>query len=167
VNSKQIVSIVAAIALGLIIVYPAVATGTVTVYMKSTNVEKADHVYAVVKEVWAHQAGLSDVDGWKLISNQSQTVDLVNLQSSTATLGKGSLTLASYDGIRLNIVNVTWVYNNTSTNLQVEFSQMQVNVDFAVKAGGNSTITLVISGQEEELQGSNVFVGTLTASSNS
>jgi hypothetical protein len=167
VNSKQIVSVVAAVALVLIIVYPAVSTGTVTVYMKSANLENADHVYVVVKEIWAHQAGQSDVEGWKLIANQSQALDLVNLRDSAATLGKGDLSLASYDGIRLNVVNVTWVYNKTATNLQVEFSPLQVTVDFVVKSGGTSSVTLVISGHKEELQGSNLFAATMTATTGS
>lgn len=166
-NSKQIVSVVAAVALVLIIVYPAISTGTVTVYLKSTNLENADHVYVLVKEVWAHQAGQSDVEGWKLITNQSQTLDLVNLRDSAATLGKGELSLASYDGIRLNVLNVTWVYNKTSTNLQVEFSPLQVTVDFVVKAGGASSVTLVISGHKEELQGSSLLAATLTATASS
>ena len=166
-NSKQIVSIVAVIALALIIVYPAVSTGTVTVYLKSMKFGNADHVNVVVKEIWAHQAGQSDAEGWKLITNQSQSLDLVNLQTSTATLGKGDLSLASYDGIRLNIVNVTWVFNKTSTSLQVKFSPLQVNADFVVNVGSASSITLVISGQKESAQGSNLFAATLTANTNS
>lgn len=166
-NSKQIVSIVAAIALVLIIVYPAVSTGTVTVYLKSMKLENADHVYVVVKEIWAHQAGQSDAQGWKLMTNQSESLDLVNLQTSTATLGKGDLSLASYDGVRLNIVNVTWVYNKTSTNLQVEFSPLQANIDFAVNVGSASSITLVIGGHKEAAQSSNLFAATLTANATS
>lgn len=166
-NSKQVVSVVGAIALVLIIVYPAVSTGTVTVYLKSMKFENADHVYFVVKEVWAHQSGQSDLEGWKLIANQSHALDLVNLQDQTATLGKGDLSLASYDGIRLNVVNVTWVYNKTASNLQVESPPLQANIDFVVRVGGGSSITLVISGHKDQLEGSSSLAATLTATSNS
>ncbi len=90
VNSKQIVAAVSAFVLLVILVYPALSTGTVSIILRSTNIENADHVYVSVGEVWVHRLGQSSSDGWELVSNQSQTVDLVSCGELGRDIRKGA-----------------------------------------------------------------------------
>jgi len=163
VNSKQIVAAISVVALLVILVYPALAAGAVTVQIRSSKMEKADHVFVTIGDVWVHRSEQSGSEGWQLISNQSQTVDLVTLENTTTLFVKGQISLGDYDTVRMEISNITWVFNKTTTNLEVESSQIQSNLDFTVQAGRETIITLVLTGQQQEIRGTNFFVPTLTA----
>lgn len=162
-NSKQIVAAISVVALLVILVYPALAAGAVTVQIRSSKMEKADHVFVTIGDVWVHRSEQSGSEGWQLISNQSQTVDLVTLENTTTLFVKGQISLGDYDTVRMEISNITWVFNKTTTNLEVESSQIQSNLDFTVQAGRETIITLVLTGQQQEIRGTNFFVPTLTA----
>jgi len=133
------------------------------VQIRSSKMEKADHVFVTIGGVWVHRSGQSGSEGWQLISNQSQTVDLVTLENTTTLFGKGQISLGDYDTVRMEISNITWVFNKTTTNLEVKSSQIQSNLDFTVQAGRETIITLVLAGQQQEIRGTNFLVPTLTA----
>ena len=162
-NSKQIVAAISVVALLVILVYPALSAGAVGVQIRSSKMEKADHVFVTIGGVWVHRSGQSGSEGWQLISNQSQTVDLVTLENTTTLFGKGQISLGDYDTVRMEISNITWVFNKTTTNLEVKSSQIQSNLDFTVQAGRETIITLVLAGQQQEIRGTNFLVPTLTA----
>lgn len=162
-NSKQIVAAVSAVALLVILVYPALVSGTATVQIRSEKIDKADHVYITIGNVWAHRSGQSGSEGWQLIYNQSRTVDLISLENTSMLFGKGQISLGDYDTVRMGIFNVTWVFNGTTKGLEVESSQIQSNLDFTVQAGREAIITIVLTGHQEEIRGTNFFVPTLTA----
>jgi len=162
-NSKQVVAAISAVVLLVILVYPALSTGTVSLQVHSAKVETADHVYVTFTRIWAHQKGQAGSDAWKLVSNQSQTVDLVSLENSTKFLAKGQVALSNYDSIRLEVSNVTWVFNKTTTNLPTEASQLSTNLDFTVMAGKESSITIVVSGRQEVVGGTKLFAANLNA----
>ena len=164
VNSKQIVAAVSAILLVVVLVYPALSTGTVSVMLKSTNIENADHVYLSIGEVWVHRLGQSSSAGWELVSNQSQTVDLVSAKNSAVTFAKGQVPVGGYDEIEMTISNVTWVFNKTTTNLSVQIPQLQTSLDFTAQAGRDSVVSVVLTGQSEMLGGgADFFIPSITA----
>lgn len=162
-NSKQIIAAIGIVALLIIVVYPALTTSTVTVIVESNKIDKADHVYVTVDSVWAHRTGQASEVGWELVINQTKTIDLVSLANSPTTLGKGQVTVAEYDAVRIEISNVTWVFNKTTTDLTVQSPELPTNLDFTVKAGQETMITLVLSGQEEVVTGTELFTPTLNA----
>lgn len=146
-----------------VVVYPAVSTGPISITVGSMKAENADHVFVTIDDVWAHRVGQVDPQGWDLVVNQSQTVDLTALVGSSVALGKGTLSVAKYDVIRLDVSNVTWVYNKTSTQLQVESSQMPANVQFTIVSGKETVVALVLTGHEETIGGTNFFASQLNA----
>jgi hypothetical protein len=163
VNSKQIVATISAVILVVILVYPALATGTISIVLSSAKIQQADHVYATVENLWVHHAGQPGSNGWELLSNQSQTVDLVGLQANGMRFVKGQVSVGSYDSVRMNISNVTWVYNNTTSKLTIELSQLQTKLEFTAQAGKESTITLIFTAKQEQIAGTTVFVSNLNA----
>ena len=162
-NSKQIVAVIGICALLAIVVYPALSTGNVSIVIRSSRAEKTDHIYLTISNVRAHRVGQISSQGWDLISNQSQTIDLMSLTDSSTTLAKGQLPVAKYDMVTVDLSNVTWVYNKTSTRLQVDSSGTPAKVEFAVLAGKESAITLVLTGRPEDLQGAKFFRPQLNA----
>ncbi len=163
VNSKQIVAAVSAVALVIILVYPAISTGTVSVVLRSTNIENADHVFVLVGDIWVHRVGQADTEGWELVSNQSQTVDLVSLKNSAVTFVKGQVPVGGYDGIKIAISDVTWVFNNSTTKLSVQVPQLQTNLGFTAQAARESTISVVLTGQSQIVGGAKFFVPNMSA----
>ena len=163
VNSKQVVAAVSAVSLVVILVYPALSTGTVSIILGSTSITNADHVYVLVGDVWVHRVGQSSSDGWRLVSNQSQTVDLVSLKDSTLAFAKGQVPVGRYDEIRMAISNVTWVLDQTTTRLSVQIPQLQANLEFKAQAGRGSTISVVLTGQSETMSDTRFFVPNMTA----
>jgi hypothetical protein len=163
VDSKQIVAAVSVVILIVILVYPAVSTGNVTVLLRSAKIDQADHVYVTVSSVWAHRQGQPVSNAWQLVSNMTETVDLVSLENTTLTSAKQLVPVGGYDSVRIDISNVTWVFNKTTTRLSVQSSQVETNLDFTAQAGQDATITLVLSGHMEEISGTQLFVSKLSA----
>jgi glucokinase len=98
-----------------------------------------------------------------LIVNQTQTLDLVSLQSTTFPFGKGQVSLGNYDGVRMDISNVTWVFNKTSTKLQLQLSEVDLTVDFTVQTGKQLPVTVTLSGHQEDISGVKYFVTSANA----
>jgi len=163
VNSKQIVAVVSAIVLIVILVYPAVALGTVSVSLSSAKISKADHIYITINRVWAHPTSQATGAGWVLVSNQTASADLVSLQNSSRFLGTGQISSGDYDGIRLEVSNVTWVFNKTTTILGIASPDIDGTISFTVGAAKPTTIVITIYPQEELIANSQYFVGTVNA----
>ena len=161
-NSKQIVAAIGVVALIVILAYPALSNGSVTIVAQSVRIGNADHVYVTVNSILAHEKGQS-ISDWKLVTNQSQSIDLIALATSTRVLATGHLPAASYDAMRISISNVTWVFNKTTTTLPVTISDLDANLDFTMGAGGALSITLTISGHPETVGPSKFFVASLNA----
>ena len=162
-NSKQVVAAASAVVLLIILVYPAISTGTVSVVVHSTAIDRADHVYVTVSGIYVHQRGQTSTAGWKLISNQSQRIDLLSLQNSTKSLATGQASVGSYDSIRVELSNVTWVFNKTATELSTTSSQLNANVEFTLTAGRESSITLILGGHQEVIGATKFFAPNLNA----
>ncbi|HYV99825.1 MAG TPA: DUF4382 domain-containing protein [Candidatus Acidoferrum sp.] len=162
-NLKQVIAAIGVIVLLVIVVYPALATGTIAVSIKAGKISLADHVYVTLTDVSGHRAGQSGDQGWELIANQSRTVDLVTMGNSPSILGTGQIPASSYDMIRIDIANVTWVYGKNSTTLQLQSSLVSANLNFTVQAEKNVGVELTLSGQSLNVVGTQYFSPTLTA----
>ncbi len=163
-NSKQVVAAISVVILLIILIYPAISTSQVSVILRSTRIEGADHVYVTVNGIWAHKKGQANSTiGWTLVSNQSQTIDLVSLVNASRSLGSGQVPVASYDVIRLDVSNVTWVFNKTTSQLTTTTPQLDANLEFTATAGKESSIVLVLGGQQQVVGTAKVFAATLKA----
>ena len=162
-NSKQVVAAISAIVLVIILVYPAVSVGTVSVLLASTRIKKADHVYITIDSIWAHPKGQATGGAWVLISNQSLSTDLVSLENSSRFLASGQISSGNYDSIRIDVSNVTWVFNKTRTTVGVASPDIDGSVDFSVGAARTASILVTLSSQEELIASSEYFTGTMNA----
>jgi hypothetical protein len=164
VNSKQIVAAVSAVVLVVILAYPALSTGTVSILLRSPKTQGADHIYALVGDVWVHRLGQPSSEGWEPVFNQTQTVDLISLDNTTMAFAKQQIPVGGYDGIRMEVSNVTWVFSNrTTSRLSVESPQIQTKLMFTAQAGREVTITMVLSGQMKDVTGTKFFASNLNA----
>lgn len=166
-NSKQVVAAISALVVAAILVYPTLSVGTVSVSLASAKLNKADHVYVTIDRVWAHPTGQASGSGWVILSNQTVSADLVSVQNSTTSLGSGQISSGDYDGIRIEVTNVTWVYNKTKTNLGIVSPQIDGTIDFTVGAARQTTIVITLSPQEELIANSEYFTATLSATTTS
>ena len=162
-NSKQVLAGVSAIVLVAMLVYPAISVGVVSVSLASARIRKADHVYVTIDSVWAHPKGQATGAALVLISNQSLRADLVSLQNSTKFLGSGQISSGDYDSIRMEISNVTWIYNKTTTTLGVASPEIDGTLDFTVGSTTTTTILITLSSQEQLIANSEYFTGTMNA----
>ena len=162
-NSKQVVAAISAVVLIIILVYPAVAVGTISVSLTSARISKADHVYVTIARIWAHPKSQPAGSGWILVSNQSVSADLVSFQNTTKFLGSGQISAGDYDTIRIDISNVTWVFNKTTTNLGIASPEMDGTITFTVGTARTTAILVTVSPQEELIANSEYFAGNLNA----
>ncbi len=162
-NSKQVVAAASAVILIILLAYPALSTGTVTVRLSAEKIANADHVFVTVGNVWIHHSGYSQSDGWEVVTNETQTVDLVNLTNTPLSFSSGQLPVGGYDTVRMQLTNVTWVYNKTTTKLSVQSTQLQTSLQFTLQSGRGTSILMMISGHQEQIQGSEVFVCSIYA----
>jgi len=163
VNSKQVVAAFSAVVLIIILVYPAVSEGTLSVSLASAKISKADHVYVTIDRVWAHPTSQAAGSGWVMVSNQTVSADLVSLQNSTEFLGSGQIASGSYDSIRIEVSNVTWVFNKTTINLGIASPEIAGTIDFTIGAARPTTILVTVSAAKELIANSEYFTGTLNA----
>ena len=162
-NSKQIVAALSVILLLVILIYPAVSTGNISVTIRGLKVDNAEHVYVTVAGVWVHERDESNATGWKTVSNQSQTFDLISLENLTRPLATSEISVARYDFVRLSLSNVTWVFNKTSTSLPTTSPNLDANLEFTLAAGRGLTINVLLGGQQEVIGASKFFQPTMTA----
>lgn len=142
-NSKQVVAALSVVLLLVILIYPAVSTGNISVIIGGIKIDKADHVYVTVGGLWVHERGQSNATGWKLVSNQSQTVDLISLENLTKPLATSQISVARYDSFRVSLSNVTWVFNKTATSLLTASSNLDATLEFTLVAGRALTINIL------------------------
>ncbi|HUO42581.1 MAG TPA: DUF4382 domain-containing protein [Methylomirabilota bacterium] len=161
-NSKQVVAAISLVLLLVILIYPALASGSLSISLKSTSIPQADHVFITIKDVWAHRAGQSQGQGWELVYNKTQILDLISLVTSPNMI-KGNAPVAAYDTLRVDVTNVTWVFNKTSTNLQLESEQLTSSISFSVTSSQDVPLIIVIVGRSETLEGQRFFAATLNA----
>ena len=159
-NSKQVVAAVSAVILLIILIYPALSSGSLSISLKSTTIPDADHVYLTINDLWAHRAGQSQSQGWELVFNSTKTVDLVSLVNSPDVI-RGVAPTGTYDALRLDVSNVTWVYNGTTSDLQLESTQLNTRIDFTAKASQDLPLIMVVNARSEILQGQRFFTATL------
>jgi hypothetical protein len=163
-NSKQIVAAVSAVILVIILVYPALSTGTVSVSLGSKPVANADHVYVTVDGVWVHEKGQSSTAGWKSVFNQSQVVDLISPTNTTKALATSQLPVADYDAVRLVMSNVTWVFNKNTTQLAPASRNVDANIEFTLAAGKSVAITILLGGSQQTVGPTKFFATVMTVS---
>jgi len=163
VNSKQVVAAVSAVILVVILVYPAVSMGTVAVSLSSAAISKADHVYVTIDSVWVHPKGQASGGGWKVVSNQSVNMDLVSLENSTKLLGTGQVPSGDYDSVRIEVSNVTWVFNKTTTALGIASPEVDGTLDFTVGAGKGTNVLITLSSQQQLIANSEYYTATMSA----
>ena len=162
-NSKQVVAAVSAVVLIIILVYPSVSIGTVSVSLASAKIANAVHVYVTINSVWAHPAGQATGAAWVLISNQTVSADLISLENSTKLLGSGQISSGSYDSIRIQVSNVTWVFNKTTTALGIASPEIDGAVTFTVGAATPTAILITLNSQKQLIANSEYFTGTINA----
>ncbi len=163
-NSKQVVAAISVAILLVILIYPAISTSQISVSLRSTRIERADHVYLTVNGIWAHKKGQANSTiGWTLVSNQSHTIDLVSIVNASTSLGSGQVPVASYDVIRLDVSNVTWVFNKTTSQLTTSTPQLDARLEFTATAGKGSSIMLVLDGQQQVVGTAKIFAATINA----
>ena len=156
-NSKQVVAAVSVVVLLIILVYPALLTGTISVAIGSMKIDQADHVYVIINGIWIHEKGQSNATGWKSVYNQTQVLDLVSLENSTNPLATSKLSVGSYDSVRVVVSNVTWVFNQTTTKLLMSSPNLDSSIEFTVAAGKNLSITILLGGHPETAGGLKYF----------
>jgi len=159
-NSKQIVAAISTILLLVILIYPALASGTLSFSLESKTIPKADHVIITITGIWAHRQGQSPNQGWELVVNSTKSIDLMSLVTSPDVV-KGNAPVATYDNLRIDVSNVTWVFNGTSSNPQLESDQLTSNILFTVRSSQNLPLIIVIIGRSDILQGQRFFAATL------
>jgi hypothetical protein len=163
VNSKQIVAGLSVIILLVILTYPALSSGAISVDIRAAKIDNADHVYVTVKAVWVHERGQSNVTGWKSVFNGSQMVDLVSLGNLAKPLATSQVSVARFDAVRLGISNVTWVFNKTSTTLLIASPNIDSALDFTLVATKGVNLTILLGGRQELIGASHFFQATMTA----
>jgi len=156
-NSKQVVAAVSVVVLLIILVYPALLTGTISVAIGSMKIDQADHVYVIINGIWVHEKGQSNATGWKSVYNQTQVLDLVSLENSTNPLATSKLSVGSYDSVRVVVSNVTWVFNQTTTKLLTASPNLDSSIEFTVATDKNLSITILLGGHQETTGGSKYF----------
>jgi len=161
-NSKQVVAGISVVMLLVILIYPALSSGSLSISLESKSIPKADHVIITITGIWAHREGQIQSQGWELVFNSTKSVDLMSLVTSPDVI-KGNAPTATYDTLRVDVSNVTWVFNGTSNNLQLESEQLTSSIEFTVRSSQDLPLILVIVGRSEILQGQRFFAATLNA----
>jgi hypothetical protein len=161
-NSKQVVAAISVVMLLVILIFPALSSGSLSISLESKSIPEADHVIITITGIWAHRAGQIKSQGWELVFNSTKSVDLMSLVASPDVI-KGKAPAAAYDTLRVDVSNVTWVFNGTSSYLQLESDQLTSSIDFTVRSSQELPLIIVIVGRSEILQGQRFFAATLNA----
>ncbi len=90
-------------------------------------------------------------------------MDLVSLENSTNLLGTGQVASGDFDSIRIEVSNVTWVFNKTTTPLGIASPEIDGTLDFTVGAGKGTNVLITLTSQQELIANSEYYTATLSA----
>ncbi len=162
-NPRRIVAVILLIVVATMIVYPALSKGTVSVRLTEKTTASADHLYITISEVEVHDEGLDNSTGWHTISNSTRTLDLMNSQSVTDYVAKGTLPSGWYDMISIHIVSASIVTGSNKTSLALPSDQFAANVSLLVKTLSESTINVQFTFDPAEMKQTGVLSMRLEA----
>lgn len=113
------------------------SSGTMKVYAQDAPLLNVSAVYMTFTNVSVH----GNQTGWQNFSTGAETVNILGVTSSNATLLKGvSLTAQKYTVIRLYISRVTVDVNGVNVTFHLSAPFAFINHPFNVSAGGTTSI---------------------------
>lgn len=98
-----------------------------------------------------------------MVSNQSVSIDLISVENSTQLLGAGQVPSGDYDSIRIEVSNVTWVFNKTTTPLGIASPEIDGTLDFTIGAGKSTNVLITLNSQQQLIANSEYYTATMIA----
>jgi hypothetical protein len=150
-NPKRILAVILLIVVAIMIIYPPLSKGTVSVRLSEKALGPADHLYVTVSQIKIHDAGVDNQTGWHTISNNTVTLDLMNSQSMTDFVAKGTLASGWYDMVSIRIDSASLVSGSNKTSLGLPSDQFNANVSLLIKTLSASTLTVQVTFNTAEM----------------
>jgi hypothetical protein len=139
---KQMLATVGIVVVLFVMLYPTIVTGMLTIQLNAQLDGEFDHVYLTLREVSVHKAGTSEIEGWIIISNTTQTLSIVTMQNLTNIIAQNRLRIGEYDKIRVRFTNASTPVNNTELKLEIELQEYTIPIEFLCRAYQETRILL-------------------------
>ncbi len=162
-NYKPVAAVVAIVILEAIILLPPLASGSLAVTVAGDAPPETQHFLVTVTEIWVHRTGTDDFAGWTKLTNQSRTYDLAFLKNHTTPLSTTILGVGRFDKFRVRINNATVTINGTTKVLELQSSEMVVQLPLNVGLSQQTHAVITIIGRITKEGTRSIFMGSLNA----
>ena len=96
--------------------------------------------------------------GWKILTNQSKTFDLIAIKGVSAMLGSINLDVGKYTQIRLYLTNATVTINGVKQSLKIPSGVLKLVHPFTIKGGDTLTLTLDFDAEKSVHQAGTQYI---------
>jgi hypothetical protein len=96
--------------------------------------------------------------GWKILTNQSKTFDLIAIKGVSAMLGSINLDVGKYTQIRLYLTNATVTINGVKQSLKIPSGVLKLVHPFTIKDGDTLTLTLDFDAEKSVHQAGTQYI---------
>jgi len=166
VNLRRIVAAILLIIVAVMIIYPPLSTGTVSIQFTSKGLGSASHLYVTISLIELHEAGVDNSTGWNRVSNMTITLDLMDSKSLVDSLAKGTIHTGHYDTISITVDSAALVIGSNETTLALSTERYVTNVPLIVKTQSMSAVTVEFNFDIAEMVHTNTLSLMLKAFSN-
>jgi len=153
-TAKRIVAVFLTCVILFLLVYPSIGSGNLLLKVRNTPVQTestVERVYVTYKLVMAHPSNTANDSGWRVLANETRTLELVALTNATELFVQSRLNAGKYNMIKIQITNASAVVNGTEVKLEVPPKDVMIIVEFTLRIDRETTILLDFQINYEEI----------------
>lgn len=125
--------------------------GVLVVNITDSPFSDASNLFVTISDIEAHKSG----GDWFVVESGSKTFDLKTLVGVQQLLGSTALQPGHYTMLRLDVTSSTIVINGKSSPVKIPSSRIELNREFDIVAGKNTTLLLDFDGDKSVKQTGN------------
>lgn len=137
-------------ALSLLLVGCAEEYGTLALSLTDAPLENVEALEVTITDIAVHTAGgqmaetntTAPLAGWNVISEETQTFDLIEIKDTTVPLGTSDLPIGKYTQVRLTVESATATIDGEEYDVNVPSGVIKLNHPFDILAGVTTSLTL-------------------------
>jgi hypothetical protein len=156
-NSRRIIAAVLLVIIVIMIIYPSLSVGSVSVRFDSKGTGSAEHLYVTLSMIRFHDSDFDNQTGWTDALNKTVTLDLIDQTSLAASSVKIMVRSGHYDKVSIHVDSASLVLGSNKTDLALSSDRYVAQVPLLLKFAEGAQITLKLGYNISAIQATGIF----------
>jgi len=156
-NSRRIIAAVLLVIIVIMIIYPSLSVGTVSVRFDSKGTGSAEHLYITLSMIQFHEAAFDNQTGWTDALNKTVTLDLIDQTNLAESSVKIMVRTGHYDKVAIHVSSASLVLGSNKTDLALSSERYVAEVPLVLKLAEGAQMALQLSYNISAIQATGIF----------